>query len=54
MSDTPTTPERPEPLEMALTQADDRLLLNHWMPPQARSRQRRLLTQRAASGKGSA
>lgn len=25
----------PDPPEEALTDADDRLLLNHWMPPQA-------------------
>ena len=28
-------PMAPEPLEAALTGADDRLRLNHWMPPQA-------------------
>jgi sulfoxide reductase catalytic subunit YedY len=31
MSDTPAMPE---PLEAALTGADDRLRLNHWLPPQ--------------------
>jgi hypothetical protein len=28
-------PATPEPLEAALTHADDRLLTDHWMPPQA-------------------
>ncbi|MBC7668437.1 MAG: oxidoreductase, partial [Gemmatimonadaceae bacterium] len=32
MSNKPTTPE---PLEAAITQADDRLVADHWMPPQA-------------------
>lgn len=35
MTETPAQPMTPEPLESALTGADDRLLLNHWMPPQA-------------------
>jgi sulfoxide reductase catalytic subunit YedY len=35
MSDLPAQPMTPELLEGALTDADDRLLLNHWMPPQA-------------------
>ena len=35
MTENPPKPMTPEPLEGALTGADDRLLLNHWMPPQA-------------------
>ena len=35
MTDAPSTPMTPEPLEAALTRADDRLLLSHWLPPQA-------------------
>ena len=34
MTESPAPPAY-EPLEAALTSADDRLLLNHWMPPQA-------------------
>ena len=35
MTENPPRPRAPEPLEGALSGADDRLLLNHWMPPQA-------------------
>ena len=35
MTESPAQPMTPEPLEGALTGADDRLLLSHWMPPQA-------------------
>ena len=35
MTESPPRPMAPEPLEGALSGADDRLLLNHWMPPQA-------------------
>lgn len=35
MTESIAQPMTPEPLEGALTGADDRLLLNHWMPPQA-------------------
>src|SRR5665213_4412802 len=35
MTDTPSKALAPEPLEAALTSADDRLLLSHWLPPQA-------------------
>lgn len=35
MSDNPAKPTTSEPLEGALTGADDRLRLNHWLPPQA-------------------
>ena len=35
MSETPVKPMTPEPLEGALTGADDRILLNNWLPPQA-------------------
>ena len=34
MTESPAKPTTPEPLEGALTGADDRLLLNHWLPPQ--------------------
>ena len=34
MAEKPAQPMTPEPLEGALTDADDGLLLNHWMPPQ--------------------
>jgi DMSO/TMAO reductase YedYZ molybdopterin-dependent catalytic subunit/thiosulfate reductase cytochrome b subunit len=34
MTENSSPPIAPEPLESALTGADDRLLLNHWMPPQ--------------------
>jgi hypothetical protein len=34
MSDNPAKPTTSEPLEGALTGADDRLRLNHWLPPQ--------------------
>jgi len=34
MTEHPSQPPRPEPLEAALSGADDRLLLNHWLPPQ--------------------
>ncbi len=35
MNDSPAKPMTPEPFEGALKGADDRLLLNHWLPPQA-------------------
>ena len=35
MTENPAHLMPPEPLEDALTGADDRLLLNHWTPPQA-------------------
>ena len=35
MSETPVKAMTPEPLEGALTGADDRILLNNWLPPQA-------------------
>lgn len=35
MNEPSSTPGAPEPLERSLSDADDRLLLNHWMPPQA-------------------
>ena len=35
MTENAAQPITSEPLESALTDADDRLLLNHWMPPQA-------------------
>ena len=35
MTDSSANPMTPEPLEGALTGADDRLLLNHWLPPQS-------------------
>src|SRR5579864_2010391 len=35
MGEPPSTTGAPEPLERALTDADDRLRLDHWMPPQA-------------------
>ena len=35
MTESPTQPIASEPLEGALTGADDRLLLSHWLPPQA-------------------
>ena len=35
MTENPAHLMPPEPLEDALTGADDRLLFNHWMPPQA-------------------
>ena len=31
---TNTQPRSPEPLRATLTDADDRIRLNHWMPPQ--------------------
>jgi len=34
MTDDPTRLATPEPLETALSGADDRLLLTHWLPPQ--------------------
>ena len=34
MTESPAQPMTPEPLEAALTGADDRLRLNHWLPPQ--------------------
>ena len=34
MTDPPSTPGAPEPLESALSGANDRLLLSHWLPPQ--------------------
>jgi methionine sulfoxide reductase catalytic subunit len=34
MSESPARPTAAEPLEAALTGADDRLRLNHWLPPQ--------------------
>ena len=34
MTDDPPRLATPEPLETALSGADDRLLLNHWLPPQ--------------------
>jgi hypothetical protein len=34
MTERPPEPIAPEPLEGALTSADDRLRLNHWLPPQ--------------------
>ncbi len=34
MTENPAKPISPEPLERSLTGADDRLLLNHWLPPQ--------------------
>ena len=33
MSETPVKAMTPEPLEGALTGADDRILLNNWLPP---------------------
>jgi sulfoxide reductase catalytic subunit YedY len=35
MGEPPSTAGAPEPLERALTDADDRLRLDHWTPPQA-------------------
>ena len=35
MTEPAAEPIAPEPLEATLTGADDRLRLNHWMPPQA-------------------
>jgi sulfoxide reductase catalytic subunit YedY len=35
MTESHAQPMTPEPLVSALTDADDRLLLNHWLPPQA-------------------
>ncbi len=34
MTESPRKPTAPDPLEAALSGADDRLLLSHWLPPQ--------------------
>ena len=35
MNTTSRVPPAQDPIQASLTQADDRVLLSHWMPPQA-------------------